>query len=154
VVKPLPVWSTYMSREAGYLAAALDGEGSLAQRDLRPAKTGGVAATNLTFTQKDNAMFAEVERCLKELGFTFNGRRKHANDGVYTITLSRRPEVLRFLGSIRPLRLLAKFRPDGVGMISHSTVKPISRTYVGMQPTVVLQTDSHTFFAEGFAVHD
>jgi hypothetical protein len=153
LIKPLRPWDAQLSREAGYLAAALDGEGCLVQRDLRPTSTGGVAATNLTFVQKDNAMFAEVERCLRELGFAF-GERRGRDTGVFSITLSRRPEVLRFLGSIRPLRLLDKFRPEMLGMISHRAVKLVSKTYVGRQPIAIVHTDSRTFFAEGLAAHD
>jgi hypothetical protein len=155
VIKPLEVWETQNSREAGYLAAAFDGEGCLIQRDLRQQSKGTIG-TILSFSQRDNEMLAEVERCLKELDFIF-GRGLAGggtNKNVFKINLSRRSEVLKFLGSIRPSRLMAKFQPDRLGMINHKTVRLVKKTFVGIQLVVAMQTDAHTFLAEGLASHN
>jgi len=55
-------------------------------------------------------MLEEVERFLKERGFDYTLR--YGNDNCYRITLRARAEIMRLLGSVRPQRLLADFRPE------------------------------------------
>ncbi len=154
VVKPLNVWSTETSYEAGYLAAAFDGEGHLSQRDLTVRGPGnGVANVSVGFTQRDNAMWARVQADLKEFGFAPNEHRPRL-DGVRTLTLSRRADVLRLLGSLRPVRLLDLFRPELLGSLPYRTQKVVERRFVGEQEVVALKTSSGTYLAEGFASHN
>lgn len=152
VVKPVEVWETSDSRDAGYLAAAFDGEGHLTQRDLR-ADPRGVAHTSLGFSQKSNAMLAEVERCLTDQGYPWtNGTIR--DDGLLVVTLKQRRELLRFLGAVRPLRLLQKFDPHSLGQMSMRTVKLVKKEFVGEKPVVAMRTSTGTFFAEGLASHN
>jgi hypothetical protein len=160
VVKPLSLWETDTSHEAGYLAAAFDGEGCLFQGGAR-------YQFRLDFSQVENPMLAEVERCLKELGF--QARHQVAPRGynkplrvdgtprqdMHRLTIAARPELMRFLGSVRPVRLLPKFQPSHLGRLNMANrVRLLSKTFVGEQEVVKLGTTSGTYFAEGLASHN
>jgi hypothetical protein len=157
VVKPLEVWQLETSRAAGYLAAAFDGEGCLRQRLHKRSFAGGrvidATATDLSFAQRDNAMLAETRWCLKQLDFAYS-EGVNPTTGITATGINERPEVLRFLGSVRPRRLLARFDPNKLGMLGHRTVRLTSKIYVGARPVVALVTEAHTFFAEGLASHN
>ncbi len=160
VVKPFDTWETDRSYEAGYLAAAFDGEGNLFQHESR-------YQFHIGFTQAGNPMLEEVERCLKELGFNYvhavapRGYNKPLRvDGsprldMHRLTIARRFEFLRFLGSVRPPRLLPKLRPEVLGRMRMSNrVRLVEKTYVGEQEVVKLGTTTGTYFAEGLASHN
>ena len=157
LVRASPVWELAVSREAGYLAAAFDGEGSLRQNPVKVRGKKKIAATafGLGFTQKDNAMLAETRRCLDALGFPFSDINHDGDRGQRRLVISRRIEVLRFLGQIRPVRLLALFDPDGVGAAYISDlVRVTAKEDVGSQPVIALRTSTRTCVADGFAAHD
>jgi len=137
---------------AGYLAAAFDGEGAISQ----PARSGGGGhKARLVFAQRDNAMAAEVRRCLGLFGFRW-AESTNPRSGVLTFgLLGRRHEFLRFLGQIRPRRLLAQFDPSLLGTLDILEAVPIqSVEYVGEQELVALGTTTRTFIADGFASHN
>jgi len=160
IVKPFDVWETDRSYEAGYLAGAFNGEGCLTQR-------AATYANRVQFTQVDNVMLAETERYLKELGFDYNhqiSRRKPGDykrvDGtprhdVHILLLCRRPELVQFLGSVRPLRLLEKFQPDRLGRVNMSRrMRVVRKTFVGEQEIVKLGTTSGTYITEAGLQHN
>jgi hypothetical protein len=156
VVKPLDVWESDASHEAGYLAAAFDGEGC--------ASLDRAGLTRLRFVQADNEMLAEVERCLKECGYRHahritSGGRRLRTDGrprfvKHVIDVSGRSEALRFLGAVRPARLLANLDADRLGRIAGRSARLVSKTPVGVHDVVKLETSARTYFAEGLASHN
>jgi Family of unknown function (DUF6424) len=153
IVKPVGLWSEDTSWEAGYLAAAFDGEGHL----IHGVKGDGVGhgggqQVGIVFSQRDNEMYAEVVRCLKVLGFTF---REETRPAVRQVIIAQRHEVLRFLGSIRPRRLLAQFKFEWLcqfNALERVRVKEVR--YVGERPVAVLTTSTGTYIAEGLAAHN
>jgi len=158
VIKPLDVWETDDSRAAGYLAAAFDGEGCLEQT------RHGKYANRVNFVQSDNPMLAEAERCLKELGYPFNhtitssGQRLRV-DGTrrfdkHRLEVSPRSEYIRFLGSVRPVRLLPKLEIGRLGRIDGRAVRLVSIERAGIRDVVKLETSSKTYFAAGLASHN
>lgn len=159
VVKPFDPWETGHSYEAGYVAAAFDGEGCLSQ-------VGKTYQNQVHFAQVDNAMLTETERCLKELGFDYGhtvqprGYGPLRVDGsprqdMHRLAIGKRPELLRLLGSVRPVRLLDKFRPERLGRLNmQRQVRLVSKTFVGEQEIVKLGTTSGTYFAEGMSSHN
>lgn len=158
VIKPLDVWETNNSRDGGYLAGAFDGEGSLDQT------RHGVYANRVCFVQSPNVMLAEAERCLKELDYryshtvTSSGTRLRV-DGTprydkHRLEVSPRPEFIRFMGSIRPERLLAKLDVDRLGRINGNVVSLVGKTFIGEQDVVLLETTAQTYLAEGLASHN
>ncbi len=153
VVMPTEVWSEDTSWEAGYLAAAFDGEGHFIHGVRGDgAGHGGGKYVGIVFSQRDNEMYAEVVRCLKVLGFTF---REETRADVRQVIIGRRHEVLRFLGSVRPRRLLAQFEFEWLGQLNAmDRVRVKEVRYVGERPVAVLTTSTGTYIAEGLAVHN
>jgi LAGLIDADG DNA endonuclease family protein len=157
VLKPLDVWSAEQTYAAGYLAAAFDGEGSFRQRQFIYDGSVNRSETELTFAQRDNEMLAQVAKFLKE--YDFPAGIKNTNGGtnrnVCHIGIYHRAEIIRFMGSIRPLRLLEKFQPDLLGLLPMTRrVMLVNRVDVGLQEVVALTTTTGTFLAEGLASHN
>ena len=97
-------------------------------------------------------MYAEVVRCLKVLGFTF---REETRPDVRQVIIAQRHEVLRFLGSIRPRRMLAQFEFEWLCQFNALERVPVKEVrYVGERPVAVLAASTGTYIAEGLAVHD
>jgi hypothetical protein len=153
-VKAALPWEEDRSWEAGYLAAAFDGEGHLAHSVSGTGSGhGGGQNLMLVFSQRDNEMYAEVVRCLKELGYTFREETRH--EDVRQVVISRRHEVLRFLGSIRPRRIVAQFQFEWLCQFNAmERVRVTGSAYVGEQPVVAVTTSTGTYIAEGLASHN
>ena len=153
IIKLLDTWSEAESYEAGYLAAAFDGEGHLSQK----LREGDYGVLRCGFAQKDNEMLAEVQKAMRARGFDLG---VDAANGMYGDCLKHtvkggRAENMRFLGSTRPKRLLAKFNPEHLGKLQKQVcVAVVSTEYIGHQPVIGLRTSTKTFIAEGFASHN
>lgn len=156
IVRLLDTWEEDPSRDAGYLAAAFDGEGHFSQRAAVEKNVFGDATTiTLGFAQNDNPMLAEVRRCLTALGFDYGKKSRAENDNAHRLFITGRGEQIRFLGQVRPPRLLSKFDPDMLGvayMPRFSTV--VRRTFVGTQTVMAIRTSTGTYVAEGLASHN
>ena len=153
ILRLTEVWEEDCSRGGGYLAAAFDGEGWLTQTEDEERGRGFGVAVRLGFAQRSNAMLEEVERFLKERGFNYS--LQYANDNCYRIIMRTRAEIMRLLGSVRPQRLLADFRPERLGTMQRiGTATLIRKELVGNQPVVALTTSTGTFVAEGLASHN
>jgi len=144
-------WTERTDYGTGYLAAAFDGEGSL------PVPTH---TWRLSFAQKDNAMLAEVIRHLVDHGFD---HRQHVHHRARGALVTLRPctgfhEVLRFLGQVRPQRLLANWRrlfaahPRGMRTLVRDRVVAVESC--GTADVAVMETSTGTFIAEGYASHN
>jgi len=150
VVRLLDPWSEDSDRDAGYLAAAFDGEGSLSQR--KPARGTGVSV-HLMFSQGNNEMLAEVMACLERKCFPYKVHQ--AKDGCNRLYISGRHEVIRFLGQIRPRRLLARFDPNSLGMINPTRPAILTKKkFVGVAQVIAIRTSTGTYVAEGLASHN
>lgn len=154
IIKLTDVWAEDKSWEAGYLAAAFDGEGHLSQ-NLRNGKNGVLRAG---FAQRDNPMSELVADAMGARGFKFtkHGTPGGTNDNCFQYSVAGgRAETLRMLGSIRPRRLLDKFRSDDLGMMQKiGTVAVVSAEFIGDYPVIGLRTSTKTFIAEGLASHN
>jgi hypothetical protein len=150
IVKLVDTWDEDRSWGAGYLAAAVDGEGHWSQTK-RGSGQGGFA-NRLGFGQRNNGMADEFLEMSEARGFGWNT----SGDDVVNYTLSGgRSKMMRFLGAIRPRRLLGKFDADKLGALHASDhVKIIDKEYLGEVPLIALKTDAGTFVAEGFASHN
>jgi DNA polymerase I-like protein with 3'-5' exonuclease and polymerase domains len=139
-------WDEDISYEAGYLRGVFDGE-------------GWVSRQALGFGQKEGCVLDTTERLLKEKNFNFvrdsNGKTRvsvlRSNGG--------RNEVFRFIGSIRPERLLNNVRSkmwEGLDYQSKTCqpVKILSIEPVGVQEVIAIRTSTHTFIAEGLLSHN
>jgi hypothetical protein len=157
ICKPLDIWEEDKTYEAGYLAAAFDGEGHISQT---PNNFNG-SRINLGFAQRVNGMSESVEMYLGSKKFDYsktieigNGLSKTNDTYKYHIKCGKK-EVLRFLGQIRPKRLLEKFDPEAVGaMRTNRRVAIIKKEFLGEREVVAWQTSTKTFVAEGFCSHN
>lgn len=150
IVKAVDVWAPPENTwDAGYLAAAVDGEGHLSMG----GGTDGPSSVTLGFAQRDNAMAARFEAAAASMGFDF---RRYDSDGVGKYQLAGgRTELLRFLGQVRPPRLLDQFDPGALGEFRRSeAVAVVEVEDLGQHPVVGFQIDTKTFVAEGFATHN
>lgn len=145
LVRLLDVWDTDTSWEAGYLAGLYDGEASLSYNK---------GLVTLGFHQNEGGVLDRVTDILDDLGFATRryGKGSHATK---TQRMSHRWDVLRFLGQIRPLRLLDKLDLDKFSSLRmKATPRVVRKTYIGQQEVVGLSTTTRTFIAEGLASHN
>lgn len=145
----LDVWEEDHSYEAGYIAAAFDGEGHLGQYET----DGNGTDVNLVFSQNENPMLDVMKTMLNKLGF--DHRQTRHGERCQQLSISSRANVMKLLGSTRPKRLLTKFDPDLLGMAAPTRRAAVVRvTHVGMRTVLAIKTTSRTYIAEGLASHN
>lgn len=144
VLKVCDTWEKDTTKEAGWLAGLYDGEGTVFR--------GPGAQVN--FSQKSGQILAKVKDLLAEKGFPFSEYDYPSNAAVQ-LRLGGRANMLRFLGSIRPQRLLE--RSDWLwegGRLTGPKVYVTRVEHLGPTEVITLATDTHTFIAEGFVSHN
>lgn len=153
IFKVADVWDTQTSYEAGYLAAAFDGEGCVS--------TTGHRTQQLVFSQKSNPMLQRVEKLLGDFGYSYGiAAKENGCNSLYV--KGGRASVMQFLGEFRPPRLLERFDIEALGSIGrhdhvdhdfrHPTV--VKKTFLGEQEVIAFRTSTRTFVAEGLASHN
>lgn len=156
VVRLLDVWDTDQSYEGGYLAAAYDSEGSLSQ--LQATNPRGVV-NRLHFVQTENEVLDKVTTLLTERGYGYKSKWRQNNGTTQrptcSVTLDSRADVLRFLGTYRPVRLLPKLRVNNLGTLPTGRLAElVKKEFLGNTEVVAITTSTHTFVAEGLASHN
>ncbi len=150
VLRFLYPWDEDRSYEAGFLAAAFDGEGHIEMRH------GG-----LFFDQTENELLDTVKQFLTKKKFPFSTTTKVRPDalgtkpGIEINILGGAKERWRFLGQIRPPRLFNRFQGvDGLACRAQETVRVEQVLCIGEQPMVALSVDKQTYLAEGYGAHN
>lgn len=148
VSRVLDVWSTDSSFGAGYLAVFFDGEGHLSIKNTLHGKTIRVG-----MAQKNNEALKMTLQQLKLRGFNPS---KMTDKSVHRIYLrGGKDEELRFLGTIRPERLMPKLDIADIGAIQTKKWETIKKVQIlGMQDIVELSTSTQTYIMEGFPSHN
>jgi hypothetical protein len=151
---PLDVWEVSNSYEAGWLAGMFDGEGCLSK---------GKGRVQLSITQRESLTSERIEKTLRQWTdricchrSSFEGKKKQ-KQVIYHFIISNRPEILKIIGSVRPPRLLetAEKAWNGMVMASHERITTIvSVKPIGVGKIARLSTSTHTYIAEGFAMHN
>jgi hypothetical protein len=156
VLRLVDTWEEDKSQGAGYLAAAFDGEGGLVQVEDERRGRGSGTSVKLEFAQRPNQMLDEVRKLLDERGFDYRlSADVQRTSTCYHVTLRTRAEIMRFLGSIRPRRILPGFDPSRLGTMQRIGVATlVKKTFVGTQDVIALSTSTRTFVAEGLASHN
>jgi len=133
-------WEVEDTYEAGWLAGALDGEGTV--DGLRAA-----------FSQKDNIVALQARRILDSLNiYTVPCG---TNSGVTSYRTTDMASTLRLLGSIRPVRLLQDLKWEGRALPQHnSTVFIDAIEDVGEVDLIAIGTSTKTLIAEGLVSHN
>jgi hypothetical protein len=155
-------WEPEDSLEAGYLAGLLDADGSLdISRTVGPDGELLYHGIGVSFAQQVGGVLDRFIAGLSARGFAY-GEYSHGNPTVRVpvtklIVHGGFFEQLRFLGTIRPPRLLARWR-DLVDLnrrrFEGRSVQVVSLTKVGPGELVRLGTSSRTYIAEGLVCHN
>jgi hypothetical protein len=150
IFKVTDLWEHTEDYRTGYLAAAFEGEGHFCRGNI------------LGFSQRENAMYDKVMAYLDQLGFTTN--KVHGSGTNHDVTVSMiaggRTEIMRFLGQVRPQRLLDKLTLDGFSLGRQGRDEPFlhpkvtSLEFVGDREVCAIKTSTKTYIAEGLASHN
>lgn len=141
-------WDELNTRDAGYLAAVLDGEGHI--------------GSTLAFSQKTgNALVQQAQECCSRLGLRLE-KGKNERCGVRTYKIVNQNHepyfAIRLAGMLGATRLLALLADDVIGKnvastyAQHDTV--INVESVGVRELIALSTSSATVIAEGLLTHN
>jgi DNA polymerase I-like protein with 3'-5' exonuclease and polymerase domains len=148
-------WETDASCEAAYLAGFFDGEGWCSPGAKNRA--GGTVG----FGQNEGPLLEKVRSMLAAKGFETGktSSKQNKKNKVAKVYLRRGAfSSLRFLGSIRPSRLLPKSRVlwEGRRSFSNQTEAAVvlSVEFLGEREVVAIETTTKTFIAEGMLSHN
>lgn len=136
-------WAQDTSYDAGYLAGLFDGE-------------GWVSGTCVGYAQKEGPILDHVRGLLDERGFSFTAQDNNST-AVCELTRGLR-DAMRFLGTIRPKRLLAKSDSLWVGRRTWGSRTPIVKV-VSVEPlpdgeVIAITTTSGTLITDGYFSHN
>jgi phage gp36-like protein len=142
-------WEPDNSSGAGYLAGVFDGEACFIAGKGNPG-------FRISFAQLPGLVMDHTRRLLTEREFRLSPVRAKLR-GVQEFDICGVYECLRFLGQIRPVRLLARV-PQWLSGRSprmfkrHALVNGL--TYLGEREVVAIGTSTQTLFAEGLFSHN
>jgi len=138
-------WEEDVSHDGGYLAGFFDGEGWLSDETVG-------------FGQNEGNLIKSVLSLLKEKGFEPSKSYSSKKGKCKKYVLKGNRTAWKFLGSIRPKRLLEKSSQlwENKRTWSSNTpiVKILSIEFLGEREVVGLRTSTKTFIAEGFLSHN
>lgn len=143
--KLAPVYEPERTYEAGFLAGAFDGEGSISK------EKGGIR-----FAQRDNALMSQVQYYLKKGGYEYSIYNRKADDCLQLYVGGGLQNLMKFMMQCRPPRLLEKWSSQNlVASVYNMDRIPIrSVRSIGEYPCVTLTTSTGTYIAEGFPAHN
>lgn len=138
----LSPWGEDESREAGWFAGLLDGEGCL-------------SGHRLSFAQREGVVAERARAFMRSRGISW----REYTDARGAIQFAIRGDVARIasiLGSVRPSRLLAKFSPGDfqAPRSRRDRVVGIELTATGRHQIANLSTSSRTYIAAGYGSHN
>ncbi len=148
----LPEWEPMEDYDGGYLSGMYDGEGSLY---ARPTVSDTGACMALALSQKPGMVLEKTRDILEKIVGNrglINGNQK----GVDTLRIRGGSKYsCAVLGSVRPIRLLSKFRPELMGSIwTKDNHKIVSIRKIGTMPIIRIAIDAKTMVVEGYPHHN
>jgi len=146
-------WEVDRTWLGGYVAGLYDGEGCFQPRRARG--DGRYSAVGVAFSQKPGSVLDRACESLVEMGFMPRYSGATSSSAASLHIGGGLSEVVRFLGSVRPQRLLEKFSFDGTGKLKPlRRVRVVERRSIGMYPVVSIRTTARTMIVEGLASHN
>jgi len=139
-------WRRDKSWGGGYLAGFFDGE-------------GWVSKGSVGYGQKRGTVLDIVNKLLTKRGFCYSKAGYNSDNDVQQMALTAdNKSYLRFIGSVRPFRLLKKASLlwEGRRTWGRQTVsaKVLKIEYVGEQIVCAVRTSTRTMIAEGMMSHN
>lgn len=140
-------WDDASSFDAGWLSGIFDGEGCVSK-----STPGKGRARVLSVAQNDGVVLENIKRVLKSLDFSFIERKGKCP----SIRFNKPWEKIRFLGSVRPHRLLAKASKlwDGLSVRTAEKVAITKIKNLGPTEVIAISTYDKTFISDGFLSHN
>lgn len=146
-------WTTDGSRDGGWLAGILDGEGHVSLTRAKGIQFG--------VAQRPGLVLKEIEANMARLGFGYAVRPVGTSDVQSLQIAGGWRELARLLGTTRPVRLLDKFtsalrdgsldkQMNGVG----APARIVAAYDEGEQWVAGLETSSRTYLCEGYGAHN
>lgn len=144
-------WETGESFEHGWLSGLYDGEGCLYARET----TGG-CSMQLTVHQKRGYVFDRACDWMKRVfGLELLAHTAQKRDVAGLTIKGGRRGIARVLGTLRPVRLLAKFKPEFLSRIHMKEfAHVVSVEPIGRQQIVRIAIDAKTMVVEGYGHHN
>jgi len=145
VAKICNPWQDPTTYDEGWMGGLYDGEGHFSAGSDRSGPN------ILGVSQKLGAVLDKARNIMLSHGFDFS-EKINAKSNVATIkTRGGYAELLRALGTFRPVRLISKL---GEPYMRSQWVEVVSIEDAGQQAIARLGTSSHTYFANGYASHN
>ena len=158
MVKALDVWNDKESYASGYLSAFFDGEGCLNQTRRRRNTESEEYVLSCTFAQKDDTITSKLLASLEQEKFKYTVTRPDKdNTDMKSVRITGGvPELLKFLGSVRPSKLsrLDYSKLQHAKLCVKESIKVVSVEKLGDMEVVGLETTSKTYIVEGFPCHN
>jgi hypothetical protein len=141
-------WDEISTKDAGWMAGILDGEGYLSKPN---AKQGGL---QVGFSQNEGCVADRAREIAKTLGQSLleYKYRKCTNFKLAGDSANK----LKFLGITRPERLISKFKPEMLGrMQSMTDYRIVSiEELPELEDIVQIKTTTETLIVDGYAHHN
>lgn len=155
VEKFFNVWKKEETYDAGWLSGFIAGEGTL-------KKAGESSLGSIDFCQRPGITWDQAIKTCMLLGIEISpGKTKKGGlgkgDCLYTYTKGGKFKTAEILGRLRPERLINKIDWNSFGTLrgkNTETVEIIGIEEAGIRNVCVLTTDSKTYFASGYAMHN
>lgn len=151
-------WDVENTREAGYLAGVYDGEGWI--RTTQKISASGNRdrhGYSIGFSQNLGEIFDNVFKWVTNRGFKVAKPRVAGKRTCWLFEIKTAYDCLRFLGQIRPSRLVIngvkRFNGMAIGKY-HGSCEVISKEWLGDREVIAVETGTHTLFAEGLFSHN
>ncbi|QAX94294.1 portal protein [Gordonia phage Bianmat] len=149
-------------RDLGWIAGFFDGEGSIKKNESNAGYVG--RSQELAVHQVDGPVLSRALEILDkmEVDYTLSDGRRSSIGGkfVHTVRINGGFRgVVRFLGLVRPVRLLNNFEPDwaerGVRRNQTYDLATVTQlTDVGPREVATVQTSTGTFITAGYLSHN
>ncbi len=141
-------WNTETSWAAGWIAGVLDGEGY----------GGNTNHRGLSFGQNEGDVATQFVLNAKELGFNFEQYETNRPCKYFSLRNKEAFSWLRAIGTFRPFRLYTRALKNMENMAywgrNSSPAVVLSVEAVGEQEVIAIETNTHTYCAEGMISHN
>lgn len=155
IPKLLPEWERLTNYDAGWCSGMYDGEGSLYQRILPDGRMGTV---QLSLSQKEGSTSAQIKRRLERVcGVGIAKETVTERDILNFRVIGGIRNTVKVLGQLKPMRLISKFKPEGMGILTTKGgdfVNVVSVVPCGDITVRELDIDEGTMIVEGFGHHN
>lgn len=168
VCKPLQVVTLDKSRESGWIAGMIDADGHITQQNIHNAD--GTIRYGFRVGVAQCSKYMDICNDIINLLEKFTGNNKtcrHVMDNKeYNNKIKSNYPSWQFLitgSNIEKIQFLQRVRPHKISKVdieklgklkSQYDTEVKSIQYVGKEEIIVMETDTHTFIANGYAMHN